>query len=192
MPIVAASNGVKPYIRALGVIDINKPVSPETINAYVGTGDYAAKYVSKLRKDGFVFTVQKDGRNIISYTLISEPECVVAYRAMKPKSATTAIKSTKTVTKTKTVGVKNKTAKAVKKTAKAVKKTKTPEEIAAKNLETMRKVSAKLAKRKKRQNKVLDYVEKELGSSGEIASSFAIDNSWDSMEGIKVRDLIVN
>lgn len=185
MPIVAASNGVKPYIRALGVIDINKPVSPETINAYVGTGDYAAKYVSKLRKDGFVFTVQKDGRNIISYTLISEPECVVAYRAMKPKSATTAIKSTKTVTKTKTVGVKNKT-------AKAVKKTKTPEEIADKNLETMRKVSAKLAKRKKRQNKVLDYVEKELGSSGEIASSFAIDNSWDSMEGIKVRDLIVN
>lgn len=86
MPIVAASNGVKPFIRALGVIQLNKPVTPAEINEHVGTGDYAAKYISKLRKVGFVFTVQKDARNVVSYTLIAEPTLdAEKYRGMQPK-----------------------------------------------------------------------------------------------------------
>lgn len=181
MPIVAASNGIKPYIRALAVIELNKPVTPEAINSCVGTGDYAAKYISKLRKDGFVFTVQKDSRTIVSYTLISEPDCAASYRAMKPKQKVSKDKSAKIA----------KSEKVVKATKKAVaKKEKTPEEIAAKNLETMKKVSAKLAKRKAKKKKVVDYVEDTFGTSGEIATSFNIDPGWDSTEGLDIKKLV--
>jgi hypothetical protein len=87
MPIVAASNGIKPYIRALAVIELNKPVTPAEINAHVGTGDYAAKYISFLKnREGFVFTIQKSGREVVSYTLIQEPAHAASLRAMQPKS----------------------------------------------------------------------------------------------------------
>ena len=46
MPRTAASNGVKPYLRALAVIKPGVPVTPQAINDHVGTGDYAAKYIS--------------------------------------------------------------------------------------------------------------------------------------------------
>lgn len=91
MPRVAASNGVRPEIRALGVIKLNKPVTPSDINAHVGVGDYAAKYISFLKtKYGFDFTVQKDGRKIVSYTLIKEPSNVDALRATTPPVKATA------------------------------------------------------------------------------------------------------
>lgn len=85
MPRVAASNGVRPEIRALGVIKLNKPVTPSEINTHVGAGDYAAKYISFLKtRYGFEFTVQKDGRKVVSYTLIKEPSNADALRATKP------------------------------------------------------------------------------------------------------------
>lgn len=85
MPRVAASNGVRPEIRALGVITLNQPVTPSEINAHVGVGDYAAKYISFLKtKYGFDFTVQKDGRKIVSYTLIKEPSNADELRATTP------------------------------------------------------------------------------------------------------------
>ena len=53
MPRVAASNGVRPEIRALGVIKLGVPVTPAEINAYVGTGDYAAKYMYYMCESSF-------------------------------------------------------------------------------------------------------------------------------------------
>jgi hypothetical protein len=67
------------------------------------------------------------------------------------------------------------------------------EKIKAANLAKMKAVSAKIAKKaaaSKKKTIVIDEVEKELGSSGEIATSFAIDNGFDSMEGINVRDFL--
>lgn len=88
MPRVAASNGVRPEIRALAVIKLNKPVTPAEINAHVGTGDYAAKYISFLKnRYGFTFSVQKNGRQVVSYTLLKEPKNVDALRGAKPKAA---------------------------------------------------------------------------------------------------------
>jgi phage-related protein len=71
-----------------------------------------------------------------------------------------------------------------------VKAEKTVEKIKAANLAKMKKVSAKLAAAKKKSKKVIDFVEKELGSTGEIASSFSIDNGWDSMDGINPADFL--
>lgn len=86
MPVVKASNGVRPEFRALEVIQLNKPVTPTEINDFVGTGDYAAKYISFLRRDGFVFDTTKVERKIVSYTLIAEPANAEYFRNMKPKT----------------------------------------------------------------------------------------------------------
>lgn len=96
MPRVASSNGIRPEYRALTVIKLNEPVTPSQINSQVNTGNYAAKYISLLKKVGFVFTVQKDGRNVVSYTLTKEPEDAEKYR-----SGETVLKKPK-VTKAKT------------------------------------------------------------------------------------------
>src|SRR5665213_4022680 len=86
MPKVTASNGIRPEYRALSVIKLNEPVTPSQINIQVGTGDYAAKYISFLRKDGFEFSTQKDGRQVVSYTLVKEPANVERFRsAATPK-----------------------------------------------------------------------------------------------------------
>lgn len=86
MPRVAASNGIRPEIRALAVIKLGKPVTPAEINACAGTGDYAAKYISFLKnRHGFTFSVQKNGRQVVSYTLLKEPKNVDALRGAKPK-----------------------------------------------------------------------------------------------------------
>jgi hypothetical protein len=177
MPIVSASNGIRPEIRALAVIKLNKPVTPKEINDCVGTGDYAAKYVSFLNtRYGFTIETQKDGRRVVSYTCIAEPKNVAELRDMKPK-AKTAAKPAKAAKPTKTV------------------KALTPEQIRAKNLETMKKVTAKqtgkkiVAKAAAKKIKV-DPVEQALGSTGEVATSFTVDAGWDSMENVNVKDFL--
>jgi hypothetical protein len=178
MPIVSASNGIRPEIRALAVIKLNKPVTPKEINDCVGTGDYAAKYVSFLNtRYGFTIETQKDGRRVVSYTCIAEPANVADLRAMKPKTKAAAA-----------------VAKTVAKPTKMV-KTLTPEQARAKNLETMKKVTAKqngkkiVAKAAAKKIKV-DPVEQALGSTGEVATSFTVDAGWDSMENVNVKDFL--
>ena len=62
MPRVAASNGIRPEIRALAVFPLGATVTPQVINDHVGTGDYAAKYVSFLNtRYGFTIQANKDG-----------------------------------------------------------------------------------------------------------------------------------
>jgi hypothetical protein len=70
---------------------------------------------------------------------------------------------------------------------------KSDEDIRAANLARMKSVSANIAKKvaaKKRKIINIDDVEKTFGTSGEIATSFAIDNGFDSMEGINVADFL--
>ena len=161
MPIVAASNGVRPELRALGVIKLLTPVTPAEINAHVGTGDYAAKYISFLKtRYGFTFSCQKQGRTIVSYTLLGEPANVAELRGAQPKQK--AVKAPKA-----------KAAKPAKVTVPAVTKTKAVKKAAA----------SFMAKRK------ADAVTKQFGTSGEV-SSYGVDADWDSMEGINVRDLV--
>ena len=81
MPRVAASNGIRPEIRALEVFPLGATVTPDVINKHVGTGDYAAKYVSFLNtRFGFKIVANKDGRRVVSYTMIAEPDNVATLR----------------------------------------------------------------------------------------------------------------
>ena len=61
----------------------------------------------------------------------------------------------------------------------------------AANLEKLRAVTAKM-KQKAAAKKVtkVDPVEKELGSTGEVATSFSIDSNWDSVDGIDLKKIL--
>jgi hypothetical protein len=190
MPIVAASNGIKPYIRALAVIQLNKPVAPSVINQCVGTGDYAAKYISKLRKDGFEFTSMKDGREIVSYTLVAEPSNAAYFRNMQPK-----VKGAKKAVAAKPAKIKKPKVvitKALQKSV-AAKIAKTDADIKAANLAKMKAITAKntkkVAAKKRKIDKLVDEVENAFGTTGEIAGN-AVDPGWDSMENVNVRDFL--
>jgi hypothetical protein len=177
MPRTSASNGIRPEIRALAVFPLGATVTPDVINAHVGTGDYAAKYVSFLNtRYGFTIQANKDGRKVVSYTMIAEPANAADLRAATPKVA------------------KAKTAKAPKIAApKAVAKIKAPakvvdkEAIKAKNLATLKAVAAK---RKKVKVREFDDVTETFGTSGEVGTSFNVDRDWDSVEGLDLSKLL--
>lgn len=85
MPRNAKSNGIPPQVRALAVIKLGVPVTPSKINECVDTGNYASKWILYLKIMGFEFEVKKDGRSVVSYTMISEPKNAAELRAMQPK-----------------------------------------------------------------------------------------------------------
>lgn len=170
MPRVNASDGIRPEIRALAVMHLGVPVTPAEINAHVGTGDYAAKYVSFLNtRYGFTITAQKDGRKVVSYTVEAEPANVADLRNAQPKAK--APKEPKVA--------KPKAAKKVKpapvQKAKAAKKG-----GSAANLAKLKEVAAK-------RNKPKDEVEETFGTTGEIG---AVDGGWDSIDGLDLSKLI--
>ena len=186
MPRVNASNGIRPEIRALAVLQLGKTVTPADINTYVGTGDYAAKYVSFLNtRYGFTITANKDGRKVVSYTMIAEPDNAAELRGQQPKAP------------------KAKTAKAPKapkvKAAKVVPTKSSADVVAdvkAKNLATIKKVAEKQAAARKakakRPSKVREFddVTEQFGTSGEVATSFSIDKDWDSIDGVDLSKLL--
>tara|TARA_R110000772_G_scaffold99174_1_gene198815 strand:- start:88299 stop:88751 length:453 start_codon:yes stop_codon:yes gene_type:complete len=85
MPRMKSLGGVKGEIKALEIITLNKPVTPQEIEDYVGTGPYASKYIFILRRKNFIFDTTKDGRVITSYILVAEPENAAEIRATQPK-----------------------------------------------------------------------------------------------------------
>ena len=182
MPKVSASNGIRPEIRALAVLQLGKTVTPADINNHVGTGDYAAKYVSFLNtRYGFNITANKDGRKVVSYTMIAEPANVADLRAATPK---TKIAKPKAVKVAKVLGLTKSEAKVIRAEVAAEK----AEDVKAKNLETIKKVAEgmkKVAAKKAKSNKKtreFDDVTEQFGTSGEVGTSFSVDKDWDSID----------
>ena len=192
MPRVAASNGIRPEIRALAVLQLGKTVTPQEINDHVGTGDYAAKYVSFLNtRYGFKITANKDGRKVVSYTVLAEPDNACDLRAATPKAPKLVVKSIKAPKVAKVLGLTKNEAAEIRAEVKAEK---TAEEIKAKNLETMRKVAAKIKAKKapKKAKKVREFddVTETFGTSGEVGTSFSVERDWDSIDGLDLSKLL--
>jgi hypothetical protein len=175
MPRTAVSNGVKPQYRALDIIKLNVPFAPSEVNDYVGTGDYCAKYITFLRRDGFVFESVKDGRKIVSYTLVKEPDNVADFRNLQPKAKATKAPKEKKVAAKKVTPAEKK-ASAVKKVA-ALRKGGN-----AKNLEKLKAIGKTFVPK-------IDSDEpaEVFGDSGVVGS---VDSGWDSLEGVNLKDLI--
>jgi len=195
MPKVSASNGIRPEIRALAVLQMGKTVTPAQINDHVGTGDYAAKYVSFLNtRYGFTITANKDGRKVVSYTMIAEPANAADLRAATPKTkiAKPKAKTVKLSTVVKKVNKKFTASKALAAEnaaiVRAVTEAENVAEIKAKNLETIKKVAEgmkKVAAKKAKSNKKtreFDDVTEQFGTSGEVGTSFSVDKDWDSID----------
>lgn len=191
MPRVSASNGIRPEIRALAVLQLGKTVTPDEINAHVGTGEYAAKYVSFLNtRYGFNITANKDGRKVVSYTVIAEPANAAELRSATPK---TKIAKPKAKSVAKVLGLTKTETKAIRAEVAAEKSV---EDIKAKNLATIKKVAEKQAAARKPKAKVskktreFDDVTEQFGTSGEVATSYSIDKDWDSIEGTDLSKLL--
>ena len=168
---------IKRAARILPAIQPGVPFTPETIDQIVG-GSYSAKFVFYLRELGFEFSQAKDGRKIVSYTLISEPSDAAAIRAStastpRGKGAAKAVKAPKV--------------KAVK--VAAPKSTKSVADIKAANLEKLKAVGANRAKAAKRVRE-FDDVTEQFGNSGEIGTSFNVDRDWDSIDGLDLQKLL--
>lgn len=174
MPKIAGRD-VRGEFLALQLFEIGKAVTPTEINTHVGRGDYAAKYISFLRgRHGFDFSVQKDGRTVVSYTLISEPDNAAEVRARADASAPAA---------------KTKVAKAPK-----VKAAKTAKPVKVRQSKQTAPV-AKAARNvlKDRADKQADALLAELGmrNAGEVAGgTYSVDPDWDSMDGIDVANFL--
>lgn len=167
MPRTVHSNGVNSELKALAVIQLNKPVTPQEINDCVKTGDYAAKYVSMLKNTyGFKFDAKRVGRRIVSYTLISEPDNAAELRNQKPK--------------VKVINV----------VAKVVSNDLSQRPSARVNpVERVRKTAAKIVvdRRPKVAVKKSDAVVREFGTTGSVGT---IDADWDSIDGLDVKQLV--
>jgi hypothetical protein len=171
MPRTVNSNGIRPELRARAIIKLGVPITISEINDYIGSGDYGSKYVCMLKTVwGFTFTVQKNGRKVVSYTMVAEPKNGAELRALQPKVKKSATKAAAKAVK------KPKAARTVAKSKKSVSATATSTKAAA--------------FMKFRENKKIDEVAVTLGSTGEV-TSYGLDPDWDSMEGVDVKALIV-
>ena len=199
------SNGIRPEIRALEVFPLGATVTPDVINNHVGTGDYAAKYVSFLNtRFGFTITANKNGRRVVSYTMIAEPDNaaqlrnstaatkIVIYRdngrILAKIDGTKNVKATKVAKAPKAKSVKTVVAKENAAIVRSVTKAENVAEIKAKNLETMRKVAAKVKARKSKVRE-FDDVTEQFGTSGEVGTSFSVDKDWDSFDDLDLSKL---
>jgi hypothetical protein len=183
MPRTTASNGIRPEIRALAVFPLGATVTPDVINSHVGTGDYAAKYVSFLNtRYGFKITANKDGRKVVSYTMIAEPDNAATLRAAQPKAA--KAKAAKVAKVPAPIKVVEKAIKA------ANKSISNKAAIKAKNLETLKAVAAKRKAAPKSKVREYDDVTETFGTSGEVGTSFNVDRDWDSVEGLDLSKLL--
>jgi len=188
MPRVAASNGIRPEIRALAVLQLGKTVTPAEINAHVGTGDYAAKYVSFLNtRYGFTITANKDGRKVVSYTVVAEPANAADLRSATPKVAKVkTAKAPKAKSVAKVLGLTKTETKAIRAEVAAEKAA----DIKAKNLATLKAVAAKRKAAPKKKVREFDDVTEQFGTSGEVGTSFNVDRDWDSVEGLDLSKLL--
>jgi hypothetical protein len=172
-----AGREVRGEFLALQLFKIGEPVSPSDINKHVGYGDYAAKYISFLKnRHGFDFSVQKDGRAVVSYTLTAEPANAADVRAM----AVTAPKQAK---------------------VKATKAAKVAKPKASKPVKVRQSKQTPSAPVKKAARNVLkdhadaeaDRLLAEIGmkNGGEYAGgTYSVDPDWDSMDGIDVANFL--
>lgn len=168
-------------VKVLQVIKLNTPVTPSEINSHVGDGDYASKHVWYLRKLGFEFTIQKDKRKVVSYTLISEPANAESIRNTVHGAARRAAKSA--APKTPKVAKQKIAKKTAAPVAKKVAAKKSVSDIKAANLAKLKAVGAKFKAAK-------PLSDADILNDAPKATTFSIDDGWDSIDGLDLAKIL--
>lgn len=170
---MARTSGKRPHEKLLEIMNVGDTLTPSEIDKHVGNGNYASKHIWFLGKLGFTFDIKKEGRSVLSYTMIAEPA-----NAADIRNCDTAAKPAKAA-KAKTVKVaKPKATKPVK--VRQSKQT-APVAKAARNV------------LKDKADKQADALLAELGmkNAGEYAGgTYSVDPDWDSMDGIDVANFL--
>lgn len=161
---MSRNSGKRPHEKLLEIMNVGDTLTPSEIDKHVGTGNYASKHVWFLGKLGFKFDIKKEGRSVLSYTMIAEPA-----NAADIRNCVTAVKPAKPAKPAKVAKVKAKVSK------------QTP----------VAKAARKILKNKA--DKQADSLLAELNkkNAGEYAGgTFSVDPDWDSMDGIDVANFI--
>jgi hypothetical protein len=167
------------HLVALNFLKSKGSATPAEINAHIGKGNYAAKYVCYLKLEGYEIETIKDGRTVSEYKFISDGDSATRdYQWVAPakrgQTATPKVKAAKSAK-----APKAKTAKPVK--VRQSKQTAAPVKKAARNV------------LKDRADKEADAILAELGMKrgGEYAGgTYSVDPGWDDLDGIDVMTLI--
>ena len=151
--------------------------TPAEINAHVGKGNYAAKYVCYLKLYGYEIETVKDGRTVTEYKFISDGD-----------SATRNFKWVAPADRGKVKTPKVKTAKVAKpKASKPVKVRQSKQTPSAPVKKAARNAL------KDRADAEADRLLAEIGmkNAGEYAGgTYSVDPDWDSMDGIDVANFL--
>ncbi len=163
------------HFVALEFLKSKGSATPAEINAHVGKGNYAAKYVCYLKLEGYEIETVKDGRTVTEYKFISDGDSATREYKWVPPAQRGQVKTPKT------------------KTAKATK----PKQVKARvSKQTPAPKSVKKAARnvlKDRADAEADRLLAELGmkDAGEYAGgTYSVDPDWDSMDGIDVANFL--
>lgn len=162
------------HFIALDFLKSKGSATPDEINAHVGRGNYAAKYVCYLKLEGYEIETVKSGRTVTEYKFISDGDSATRNYQWVPPAKRGQAAAPK--------AAKPKTAKAAKPKAVKTKVSKqTPVKKAARNV------------LKDKADKQADALLAELGmkNAGEYAGgTYSIDPDWDSMDGIDVANFL--
>lgn len=162
------------HFIALDFLKSKGSATPDEINAHVGRGNYAAKYVCYLKLEGYEIETVKSGRTVTEYKFISDGNSATRNYQWVPPAKRGQAAAPK--------AAKPKTAKAAKPKAVKTKVSKqTPVKKAARNV------------LKDKADKQADALLAELGmkNAGEYAGgTYSIDPDWDSMDGIDVANFL--
>lgn len=180
---MAGLNGLTPTLyQVLQIMPMGVAVTPTQINDHIGKGNYASKHILYLKILGYDFDTNKDGRSVVSYTLTKVPDNhqVLIDNASGKGSKTKTAKAPKVA--------KTSAPKVVVAPAPKAAKTKAPKKVAAKKSVADIK-AANLAKLKAvGQRFKADQVQ--VLTEAPASTSFSIDNDWDSVEGLDLKNLI--
>lgn len=158
------------HFVALDFLKSKGSATPDEINAHVGRGNYAAKYVCYLKLEGYEIETVKSGRTVTEYKFISDGDSATReYKWVSPAKRDAAPKQKKV-----------KVAKAAKPVKVKVSK-QTPVKKAARNV------------LKDKADKEADALLRELGmkNAGEYAGgTYSVDPDWDALDGIDPMTLI--
>lgn len=174
---MARNSGKRPHEKLLEIMNVGDTLTPSEIDKHVGNGNYASKHIWFLGKLGFIFDIKKEGRSVLSYTMIAEPA-----NAADIRNCVTAAKPAKAAAKPKAVKVA--------KPAKAAKPVKVRQSKQTAST-TVKKAARNVLK--DRADAEADRLLAEIGmkNAGEYAGgTYSVDPDWDSMDGIEVANFL--
>lgn len=167
------------HFVALEFLKQRVSATPAEIEAHVGAGPYASKYICYLKLRGYEIETVKTGRTVTEYKFISDGD-----------SATREYQWVPPAQRGKTAAPKQKKVKAAAK-PKASKPVKVRQSKQTASAEKVVKAARNVLKEKA--DREADALLAEIGmkNAGEYAGgTYSVDPDWDSMDGIDVANFL--